>query len=214
MIGFALCHGWSFDRQCLLPLQSLLAQHFPSAEVVTFDIGFSGAPHVPVLSPQRRWIAVGHSYGFCQLMLQDVRWDAAISLSGFTRFCRHRNEPDGVPARAIDAMLANLAKDPRAVVERFHARCGQVGASPEMLDTAALQQHLTRLRDVDLAPPGCRTLALFTTDDAVVSPSLSRACFPASRFMIHEFQGDHLRLLREPEITLPYIEQFIKSRHV
>lgn len=214
MIGFALCHGWSFDRQCLLPLQSLLAQHFPSAEVVAYDLGFSGAPQVPFLSPQRRWIAVGHSYGFCQLMQQDVRWDAAISLNGFTRFCQHRNEPDGVPARAIDMMLSNLARDPRAVVERFHARCGRAGATPEMLDTAVLQQHLTRLRDVDMAPPECHTLALFTSEDAVVSPSLSRACFPASRFMTHEFQGDHLRLLREPEIILPSIEKFIKSRHV
>jgi hypothetical protein len=213
MIGFALCHGWSFDRQSLLPLQSLLAQHFPSSEVVAFDLGFTGAPHVPVLSPDRKWIAVGHSYGFCHLMQQDVQWDAAISLSGFTRFCRHREEPDGVPTRAIDVMLANLAKDHRAVVERFHARCGAVGAATETLDTAMLQHHLARLRDVDLPLPACETLALFTSDDAVVPPMLSCACFPASRCVTRQIPGDHLRLLREPEIILPTIEQFIKSRH-
>lgn len=213
MIGFALCHGWSFDRQCLMPLQSLLSRHFPSSEVVAFDMGFTGAAHFPALSPDRKWIAVGHSYGFCYLMQQDVRWDAAVSLSGFTRFCRHRGAPEGTPARVVDAMLANLMKDPRSVVERFHEHCGVAGTVPEAIDVPVLREHLTRLRDAAIAPPDCDTLALFTTDDPIVSPMLSRACFTSSRCTTRELPGNHMRLLREPEAGFPYIVQFIKSIH-
>lgn len=213
MIGFALCHGWSFDRQCLLPLQSLLSRQFPSSELVAFDMGFTGAAHVPVLSPDRKWIAVGHSYGFCYLMQQDVHWHAAISLNGFTRFCRHRREQAGTPVRAVDAMLAGMAENPRDVVTRFHERCGVAGMATGALDVPALHRHLTQLRDVDMVPPACDTLALFTSEDPIVSPPLSRACFPSPKCATQELSGNHMSLLLEPEAGLPYIVQFIENIH-
>ncbi|MBC7858584.1 MAG: alpha/beta hydrolase [Burkholderiaceae bacterium] len=198
MIGFALCHGWSFDASALAPLQAALARRFPGAAFAVFDLGFTGAAHTPVLAPGREWIALGHSYGFAYLMQQPVVWKAAVSINGFTRFCRRPGRPEGTPVRLLDAMIERLAQDPRATVADFHQRCGAAQEVPEALDPPSLRHHLGQLRELDLAPPACPTLALATPDDAIVPLALARACFSAPDVTLQELAGDHARLLREP----------------
>lgn len=212
-IGFALCHGWALGKQSLHPLRSLLEHHYSSSEVVTFDLGFFGHEECPPLSPNRRWIAIGHSYGFCYLMQQPVQWEAAIAINGFLHFCRHGGKRMGTPVHIVDAMLAALKNDQRAVLEAFYERCGEWRTVPETLDTSLLQEHLRRLRDVDLGAPACKTLALFTKDDAIVSPQLVQASFPASTFLTRCFPGNHMTLMHDPTPALPLITQFIEDLH-
>lgn len=213
MIGFAYCHGWSFDAQALAPLQQELAQRFPHAAHASFDLGFTCAPQAPTLAPEVAWIALGHSYGFAWLMQQPQTWQAAIALNGFTRFCRHPGRAQGAPVRRVDAMLANLSQDAHAVVEEFQAHCGTAAAGKMELNPEALAAHLQKLRNLDLALPDCPLLALSTNDDIVVPPALTRACFNHAGCTLREFPGDHLRLLQEPGATARLIAEFIETIH-
>lgn len=213
MIGFAFCHGWSFDAQALAPLRQALLQRLPDAACASFDLGFHGAPQVPQLPQEIHWIALGHSYGFAWLLQQPQPWHAAISLNGFTRFCRRPGHPEGTPVRLLQAMQAQLARDAHGTVRDFHARCGMPVAPALALDQAALLNHLDRLRELDLALPDLPTLALATRDDAIVPPALTHACFAQANCTLREFAGDHMHLLREPDATADAIAAFTRNLH-
>lgn len=213
MIGFAFCHGWSFDAQALAPLQQALLQRLPDAACASFDLGFHGTPQVPQLSQEIQWIALGHSYGFAWLLQQPQPWHAAISLNGFTRFCRRPGHPEGTPLRLLQAMQAQLARDAHGTVRDFHARCGMPLAPLVDLDQALLQEHLGRLRDLELALPDCPILALATSDDAIVPPALTQACFAQSGCTLQEFSGDHMQLLRDPAMAADAIAAFPRNLH-
>ena len=213
MIGFALCHGWSFDASALASLQAALENHFPQAAWALFDLGFTGQAHTPPLEPDRQWIALGHSYGFAWLMQQPVPWQAAVSINGFTRFCRRPGHPEGTPVRLLDAMRERLAREPRATVQEFYRRCGALEAAPTHLDPLQLHDHLTRLRDLDQTPPLCPTLAFATQDDTIVPLALSRACFERTGCAFYEVPGDHMHLLREPVPCVDAVVRLLENLH-
>lgn len=213
MIGFAFCHGWSFDAQALAPLRQALLQRLPDAVCASFDLGFHGAPQVPHLSREIQWIALGHSYGFAWLLQQPQPWHAAVSLNGFTRFCRRPGHPQGTPVRLLQAMQAQLARDATGTVGDFQARCGMPSTAPRGLDQATLLEHLERLRELDIVLPDCPTLALATTDDVIVPPALTQACFVQAGCTLREFAGDHMQLLRAPAITADAIAAFTRNLH-
>lgn len=218
MIGFAICHGWSFDAGAMHAFAESLRTHFPNSPVAAFDLGFTGKPHAPSLDAvsdsETRWIAIGHSYGFAYLTQQPVAWHAAISVNGFTRFCRRPGKPEGTPVRLLDAMITRLESEPRATVEEFRQRCGIVlphQPSMQQLDLPVLVTHLTRLRDLDSSLPACPLLSLSTHEDLIVSPSLTLACFDKAGCTLREYEGSHLQLLREPQQCMPAIMAFVEA---
>jgi pimeloyl-[acyl-carrier protein] methyl ester esterase len=213
MTVFALCHGWAFDARALSPLAQALKQRLPNADVVNVDLGFTGAPQfLPQLSEDAEWVAVGHSYGFAWLLRQALPWRAAISLNGFTRFCRRPGRPQGTPTRVIDAMLARLRDDPEGVVREFRLRCGTAAAFAAGLDVPALIEHLSCLRDLDLALPSCPLLALATDEDLIVPRDLSQACFSEPDCSLQISAGDHLHLLQKAGPTADAIARFCRER--
>ena len=211
MIGFALCHGWSFDARIMVRLQEALKRRFPEACFSVFDLGFSGTERLPALDASADWIAVGHSYGFAYLMGLPVQWKAAISLNGFTRFCRRSGHPAGTPARLVDAMLKRLADAPRETVAEFRRRCGDQDIVHDHFDREKLLKHLALLRDLDISLPSCPILALAGTDDAIVPIELAKACFAHDRCRFHEAAGDHMRMLTAPEQHIGLIADFVES---
>jgi pimeloyl-[acyl-carrier protein] methyl ester esterase len=211
MIGFALCHGWSFDSRVLTPLQEALKQRFPQAPCPVFDLGFTGKEQIPDLPQSIDWIAVGHSYGFAWMMRRPHSWKAAISLNGFTRFCRQTGRPEGTPFRIVDAMLKRVADAPRETVEEFQRRCGMQDTAHGNLDREHLLEHLALLRDLDLPAPPCPTLALASVDDPIVPIELARICFGYPHCILHETQGDHIRLLTAPQQYIDLIAGFVEG---
>lgn len=211
MIGFALCHGWSFDAQVMARLEKALKQRFPEACFSVFDLGFSGAEQLPALPSSTEWIAIGHSYGFAYLMNQSVPWKAAVSLNGFTRFCRRPGKPEGTSARIVDAMLKRVADAPRETVAEFRRRCGDANIVHDHFDREKLLAHLTLLRDLDIAPPSCPILALASADDVIVPIELSRACFAHDNCRLHEIPGDHMHPLASPEAHIDLIADFAEN---
>lgn len=213
MTGFALCHGWGFDAQALAPLQQALQRQFPDAAFAVFDLGFTGSSHIPRLDPGTDWIAVGHSWGFAWLVQQPVPWKAAVAINGFTRYGQRAGKEGGVTRRVVNAMLAQLPAEPRAVVEEFRRHCGAQAATPDSLDRATLQEHLERLRELEIGLPDFPILALATLDDTVVPITLARACFTRPDIVLREYAGDHMRLLHEPHIIASTIAEFAETLH-
>lgn len=221
MIGFALCHGWSLDADTMDAFAACLKERFPACAIASFDLGFTGAPHAPPLDAMRetKWIAVGHSYGFAYLMQLPVAWHAAISVNGFTRFCRWPGKPEGTPVRLVDAMIARLESEPRATVEEFRQRCGiaqlpqspQPHQAPAQLDLPRLVTHLTHLRDLDLSLPACPVLSLSTHDDLIVPPSLTQACFGKAGCTTQEYGGSHLQLPQAPQQCMAAVAAFVEA---
>ncbi|MBI1889684.1 MAG: hypothetical protein HYS18_03480 [Burkholderiales bacterium] len=213
MIGFALCHGWGFDTRSMAPLHQAFQQRFPAAEFALFDLGFTGSAQAPMLASGIDWIAVGHSWGFAYLLQQTVvPWKAAIAINGFTRFCRRPGQPEGTPQRVVDAMLARLRQDPRALLQEFRLRCGDKTGIPETLDSERLHDHLVRLRDTSIDLPSCPVLALATQEDLIVSPALARAGFSQANAVTREFAGDHMQLLLNAESAVAAIAEFCEER--
>lgn len=211
MIGFALCHGWAFDARAMVPLQAALQQRLPDVTFASFDLGFTGQPHAPVLAADIPWIALGHSWGFPWLLQQTQPWRAAISINGFTRFCRRPGQPEGTPLRLLDAMLARLREEPAATVQDFLQRC-DISSTPGMaLDQTQLLTHLERFRELDVALPACPVLALASEEDVIVPPPLATVCFAHEDCALHWFTGGHTRLLREPAGAAAAIAAFVEA---
>jgi pimeloyl-[acyl-carrier protein] methyl ester esterase len=215
MISFALCHGWSFDASAMNALAESLRIHFPDSPIAAFDLGFTGKRHAPSLDnvsdSETQWIAIGHSYGFAYLMQQPIAWRAAISVNGFTRFCRRTGKPEGTPLRLLDAMIARLETEPHATTEEFRRRCGNVVPLHQQLDVPLLHEHLRVLRDLDLASPACPVLSLYTRDDLIVTPALTQACFAYLNCTMHEYQGSHVQLLQDPQQCMAQLASFVET---
>lgn len=211
MIGFALCHGWAFDAHDMQPLQAALQARMPQAAFASFDLGFYGAAQAPTLAAEVQWIALGHSWGFAWLLQQPQAWRAAISVNGFTRFCRRPGRPEGTPPRLLDAMLARLEHETAATVADFRLRCGMPATATSDPDAALLNEHLLRLRDLDIALPAIPLLALGTDADAIVPSALTAACFAREGCTLQKFSGDHTHLLRAPELAAATIAQFVEA---
>lgn len=216
MIGFAFCHGWGYDATALLSLSAALRRRFANAAQLHCDLGFGGNPvALNIGQPERRWIAIGHSYGFSWLLQQGVPWAAAISLNGFTRFCRKTGSPQGTPARLVDAMLERLQDDAPATVSDFRLRCGMRAAHCDVWpspDAARLVEHLRTLRDLDITLPDVPLLALAGESDAIVPPELARACFASgTQAALLFLPGDHLLPLNAPEACADAIADFLRD---
>lgn len=217
MIGFALCHGWGFDARVMERFADCLRAQFPQAKTTLLDLGFTGRPHAPALDSLEtegmHWIAVGHSYGFAYLMRRSLPWRAAISVNGFTRFCRRTGKPEGMPVRVLDAMLARLQAEPHATVAEFRQRCGSEALLSQALDVPLLAAHLQQLRDVDLSLPPCPVLSLSTREDVIVPPTLTQACFMDSACMREDYAGGHLALLHDAPTCMQAIASFMETVH-
>lgn len=223
MIGFALCHGWGFDAHAMDMLAEGLRKHFPASPVFSCDLGFTGKPHVlsdaAAEDGDVRWIALGHSYGFAWLMQQKRAWHAAISVNGFTRFCRRPGKPEGTPVRVLDNMIARLASDPQATVADFRVRCGAGQEASDslrppddaVLNAELLGAHLEQLRNLDLPAPTLPTLSLSTRRDLIVPSSLTQACFAKAGCTMEEYEGSHLQLLHEPQRCMAAIQSFVEA---
>jgi pimeloyl-[acyl-carrier protein] methyl ester esterase len=206
-----LAHGWSFSAAFWTPLLARLSSH-PACLV---EAGYLGArPSRP--SPPPGYLAIAHSAGLATL-LSDLPpgCSGLVAIAGFTRFTAAADFPAGVPPRSLARLRASLAADPDATVSQFHARCGATPApatpksgapNPGRLATglAALESSDHR---ATLSRLGVPVLALAATDDPVVTPAHTAACFPPDAIRWSR-SGGHLLPLTRPDWCAALIEAF------
>jgi malonyl-CoA O-methyltransferase len=215
--GFVVCHGWSYGASDLQPFVKKLRVRWPHAPIVEVSLGHddttptSRAALQAKLSehPDTRWIAIGHSWGFAWLLQQPMHWAAAVSLNGFTRFCRKTGAATGTAARLVDAMLDRLQQAPEATLTEFWSRVGNVARQRRHHHGARLREDLLAMRDADLALPACPVLALASRNDVIVPPALSEACFTAPNVKLQWFESDHALPMHAPQECVHVIWDFI-----
>ena len=189
-MNYLLAPGWGLPAHSLQPLADALQQGASPVHCAALDLGFFGEPLIPTIADERPWILVGHSYGFYYLLqharqhwshINIVGW---VSVCGFTHFMRNPAEPKkpGTPRRALDAMRARLQTDPQATLQDFYQRCGLANdlTVPYHYELSALSTHLALLQNAQTTLPMQPLLALAGERDEIVSPELSRVCFPPS----------------------------------
>jgi pimeloyl-[acyl-carrier protein] methyl ester esterase len=192
------------------------------------DAGYFSKPVAPDFSGPV--LAVAHSFGSLRVLSDPP--DACMGvvfINGFTRFRASDDFPDGVPARALDRMLAKLSAESAAastptgidgliassskVVDDFRARCG-TSAAPASLNAAVLARDLKTLRDDDLRGilNSCQLpwRALAGDADPIVSAAMTRATFDTEKIAWRD-RGDHLLPLSDPAWCAMHIRNFLHT---
>ncbi len=186
MIRCLAVHGWAFGPSVFDLMVEELGKHEPTWEWEFVDLGFWGKGNTPEGNFD---LAVGHSFGLMWLLEQDaVSFDRLVSLAGFSRFVGNRTFRAGVHRRLVAQMQRELLTCPAKLVERFWDECGRSGmvfnCKCENPDRERLNWGLEALKSYDrreqwddLALPASRRLVVAATEDPIVSPALTNACF-------------------------------------
>jgi len=163
---------------------------------MAWDLGFFGAASQPELPPGRPVLAVGHSFGLLWLLHQsNPAFRGVVSINGFTCFARRDDFPAGIAPRLLQRMQARLATDAAGVVTDFRSLCGVATPLPGAPAVESLSAGLEALRNGD-ERHAMVTAALCGASDSLVSPAMSRACFPGDK--IHWHEGGHMLPLSAP----------------
>jgi len=184
-LGLVFYHGWGLDASFWQPLAARLGQY----RQVFFDAGYFGTPHAPDLSPDYRWVGIGHSLGFARALQAPPAggWAGLVSVAGFTRFCATTADGVGQPRRVVERMVRAYAREPQTVLDDFLTRCGLADRLPSpntVRNDTRLAADLALLLDIDvqaqwnaLATLTTPVLALAAQDDAIVPSALTEATF-------------------------------------
>jgi len=200
VIGFVFIHGWGFDSSFSTPL----AKAFKGIPQINIDLGYfskiaDGDNPVDIKKSldffeahheqngDIKWVGVGHSFGFHKLLDSSLlgKLKGLISISGFTRFCNHKQNQPGTNLKIIDRMIAGFENSPQTVLENFWQKC-KVELVPPLTYTNAprLLRDLKLMREMDftkelesLGEKNVPVLNIYGSDDTIVSKDLSLDCF-------------------------------------
>ena len=211
-----LAHGFGFDPEFWRPLCALLPEH----EQRFADLGFHGEPSLPELSSKRPLLGVGHSLGLAWLVRQNtIKFDALVSIGGFTRYTRGDDFPQGVSPGQVRLMRRKLGSDPKALLREFFQLCAaprEVWPCLDDLEVPRLSLALDWLLDWDLRAElralSLPVLALQAKDDAVTPVELARACFAGQENIIlrQAAEGGHCLPLTRPDWCAAQIREFAR----
>lgn len=206
-----LMHGWGYDAT----LWDNVASHLAPLTVTKLEAGYFGA--APFLTlPTRPFIAIGHSAGgqwFLQQDLSDCR--AVILINSFTRFTRGVDFPHGQAPAILTRMSRRLAIAPRDVTSTFRKNIGDSSTFNNPM-TDRLVTGLADLAACDaryqariMAPP---LYALAGSDDPLVPPALSRACFEDLHHLAWA-EGGHVLPRTQPHLCARFIRNILDDLH-
>ncbi|QCE35085.1 hypothetical protein FAI40_06925 [Acetobacteraceae bacterium] len=122
-ISLYFLHGWGFSAD----FWNETIQYLPSEkyQIILGEAGYFGQRKIHL--PPKKFIGIGHSLGFMQLLEKTSNHPNCIGLLGinsFPCFAQQRDFPDGVPSRLLERMQRNLAKNPSHVLNQFYQNCG------------------------------------------------------------------------------------------
>lgn len=211
-----LLHGWALKPGLWRGVTRLLP--LPHA---CPDLGYFG-PADGTLPAEGPLVLGGHSLGFLwwlRRLEEDEtlrrRTIGLISVNGFSRFVRGPDFPHGVQERVVRRMVQRLEQEPRALLEEFGRAGGmRTPMPPEGMELPRLAEGLGFLATWDgrpaLARLGLPLRALASDDDAIVPPTLTRACFPEESLHWHP-AGSHLLPLTQPAWCAERIGDFVEQ---
>ncbi|MDG6095420.1 alpha/beta hydrolase [Acetobacter sp. AN02] len=203
MLPVILVHGWGFDASVWDRVRACRGME----DAGVTDFGFFGdatGKHVSLnedFTPPGPVLVAGHSMGLLWLLRHAVlpAGSRIAGISGFSCFVKKPDFPDGVHARVLARMQAGLSEDPLSVLASFRKNCGLEEDSPcRDADVDSLREGLDFLENCDVRDSGRDVCVLCAEQDRIVSPAMSRACFPEER-ITWIAGGSHMLPLTHPE---------------
>ena len=210
-----LVHGWGLGPGLWQPVIRAL----PGWPCLALDLGFFGPAHIQI-PPERPFLAVGHSLGFLWILqhLDQIVWHkqclGLLSISGFSRFCRSPDFPNGTDLRIVLRMKQRFPEKAKEVLTEFRQRSGWQGnPGRSSMDHSTLKQGLEWLQQWDgraaLQKWHGPLYALAAKDDLIVPTTLTTSCF--STDILHWQQdGGHLLPLTRHEACAELIKKLGK----
>lgn len=206
-----LMHGWGYDATLWDNVVSLLAPR----TVRKLEAGYFGA--VPFLDlPTRPFVAIGHSAGGLWLLQQNLtNCRAVILINSFTRFTRGEDFPYGQAPAILARMSRRLATAPKDVIITFRKNIGDFST----FDHPFTDRLITGLADLAacdaryqariMAP---HLYALAGSDDPLLPPPLTRACFENPRHLAWT-EGGHVLPQTQPHSCARFIRNILGDLH-
>ena len=207
-----LVHGWGLGPG----LWRSVIQALPGWPYLALDLGFFGPAHIQIPSG-RPFLAIGHSLGFLWILqhLDHIvgreQCLGLLSISGFSRFCRGPDFPNGMAPRIVLRMKQRFPNEAEQVLTEFRHRSGwqgNPGRSP-LHHSDLLVQGLEWLQHWDGRAalqawhgPLC---ALAAKDDLIVPIALTSSCFAADTLHWQQ-EGGHLLPLTRHEACVEMIK--------
>jgi len=206
-----LMHGWGYDATLWDDVASLLTPR----TVRKLEAGYFGA--APCLAlPTRPFIAIGHSAGGLWFLKQNLTLcQAVILINSFTRFTRGEDFPLGQAPAILARMSRRLATAPNDVITLFRKNIGDTGTFNDpvsdqlMSGLADLAACDARYQARIMTPP---LYALAGSDDPLVPPPLSRACFENLHHLAWA-EGDHVLPRTQPHLCARFIRNILDDLH-
>lgn len=170
MTHFTLVHGWGLDPKIWEPLIFKLQPH----PVQKVNLGFFGSEKLP--TDPHCDVVIAHSVG-ALWALKNLKFNMLVSIGGFTRFIRGRNNRNGISGLVIKRMRERLKFHEKSQLEDFYAACDlpqmefkhpNYKKLTEGLDWLQLWDYRLLIQDV-LAP----VLALHSDNDRIVPLELA-----------------------------------------
>jgi pimeloyl-[acyl-carrier protein] methyl ester esterase len=197
-------HGWGFDASAWDAMRGA----FAAEDSLAWDLGYFGAASQPELPPGRPVLAVGHSFGLLRLLHQSKpAFRSVVSINGFTCFAQRNDFKAGIAPRLLQRMQSKIATDASGVVKNFRALCGVTTNLPGEPVIEKLQAGLEGLQNWD-ERQATVTAALCGASDTLVTPAMSRACFPGDK--IHWHEGGHMLPLTAPDWCAQHLRDVLE----
>ncbi|CUW47041.1 alpha/beta fold hydrolase [Novacetimonas hansenii] len=202
-------HGWAFGPEIWDQIRAARPNH--TCQMLDFGY-FSSVAQTE--TPQRPFIAIGHSLGALWLlstMPQHCR--GMVLINGFARFTASDDFPHGVPPRLLTRMARKLATAPDDTVRDFRQKAGTdlplPGPSHPQRLHDGLHQLLTLDARQDMRMAHCPVSCIAGTGDPIAPPPLTQGSFaPATTIEWHD--GGHLLPLTHPDACLQAIDHMMK----
>lgn len=149
MYNLIFHHGWGFDKEFFHHVIEFFEKQ-KGFKCYSFDKGYFGKRQVPVIENQGINIGIGHSIGFWHLLNQEIEFKALISISGFAKFLKKKQDD-----KALKAMIEKFKTQPNEVLQDFYANCFDDVSKAPMINNPnykLLSMDLKSLLHEDMTP--------------------------------------------------------------
>ena len=164
---FVFCHGWGYSPKYwekLIPL-------FKDANTYNINLGYYGERDFDISKIPENSIAVGHSLGFKKLCEHADKFQALISIQGFTSFLGYDDNLNKTRRKEAMAFAKSVRKSPLETLSYFQESAGVQIEDYNNLNVEPLTLDLNDLI-VESTPVTKPTLVLGSENDTVVPKKL------------------------------------------
>jgi len=204
------CHGFGMNWQ----YWDAMTPYFADYDIQHLDLGYFSHPK-PLIVPQTKIFAIGHSLGWIKLQTLGLNFSACIGLQAFHNFCGNEQSLSVRRKGELERLQQQFLINPKACLRQFYQRCGlpnfskngnTIHVEPLGLDLQGLAQSFPILGHIP-------QLIIGSTQDPIVPPELIFDNFD-NQSLVHYIllaEGRHNFGFQHQDILVPIIRDFFDA---